>query len=61
MGTLDPQNNHVVRKIAIIDTTGYTPAQLENAYNTDYGAKGWRIIQVVALGGKNYVIAEKEE
>lgn len=61
MGTLDSNATVVKRKIAIIDTTGYTPAQLETAYNTNYGTKGWRIIQVVALGGKNYVIAEKEE
>lgn len=62
MGTLDqPTGTSVVRKIKIIDTTGYTPEQLETAYNTNYGAKGWRIIQIVALGSKNYVIAEKEE
>jgi hypothetical protein len=62
MGTLDnPTGTTVVRKIKLIDTTGYTPAQLETAYNTDYGAKGWRVIQVVALGAKTYVLAEKEE
>ena len=60
MGTLDQGNTNVVRKIKIIDTTGYTPAQLENVCNTNYGAKGWKIIQIVALGSKNYVLAEKE-
>ena len=48
------------RKIKFIDTTGYTIAQLEDAYNTNYGAKGWRIIQVVAIGENNYVVAERE-
>ena len=62
MGTLDnPTGTNVVRKIKLIDTTGYTPAQLEDAYNNNYGAKGWRIIQIVALGSKSYVLAEKEE
>ena len=61
MVTLDnPTGTTVVRKIKIIDTTGYTPAQLEAAYNTNYGAKGWRIIQIVPLGTKTYVIAERE-
>lgn len=62
MGTLDGSNaSETRRKIKIIDTTGYTPSQLETAYNTNYGAKGWRIIQVVTIGTKLYVIAEKEE
>ena len=61
MGTLDnPTGTNVVRKIKIIDTTGYTPAQLEDTYNTNYGAKGWRIIQVVTMGTKLYLICERE-
>ena len=62
MGTLDqPTGTNTVRKIKIIDTTGYTPAQHETVYNTNYGEKGWRIIQIVALGSKDYVLAEREE
>lgn len=61
MGTLDqPTGTNVVRKIKFIDTTGYTISQLENAYNTNYAAKGWRIIQAITIGSKNYVIAEQE-
>ena len=48
------------KEIKIVDLTGLTPAQIESAFNTNYGLKGWRIIQVVALGSKNYLIAEKE-
>ncbi len=62
MGTLDnPQGSSVSRKIKFVDVTAYTPAQLETAYNTNYGAKGWRIIQLVEVGNKRYIIAEKEE
>ena len=62
MGTLDaPTGSVVKRTIKIIDTTGYTIAQLETAYNTNYGSKGWRIVQVFAIGNKNYILAEKEE
>ena len=51
---------NVKREIKIVDLTGLTPAQIESSFNTNYGLNGWRIIQVVALGGKNYLIAEKE-
>jgi len=61
MGTLDQSTGTgVARKIKFVDVTGYTPAQLENAYNTNYGAKGWRIVQVIVIGNKNYIVAEKE-
>ena len=61
MGSLDkPQGTTVARKITLIDTTGYTPTQLEDAYNTNYGENGWRIIQIVQLSTKLYVLAEKE-
>jgi hypothetical protein len=62
MGSLDqPQGSVVKRKIAFVNVTGYTPTQIENAYNTNYGAKGWRIIQVLEVGSNRYVVAEKEE
>ena len=62
MGTLDqPTGTSVIRKIKFVDVTGYSAAQVENAYNNNYGTKGWRIIQVVEIGNKRYVIAEKEE
>ena len=61
MGTLDASSgSSVERKIKIIDLTGFTPAQIETAFNNDYGKKGWRIVQVVQLGNKDYLIAEKE-
>ena len=61
MGTLDSATGVTTkRRIKIIDTTGYTIQQLEDAYNNNYADKGWRIVQIVALGGKNYVLAEKE-
>ena len=60
MGTLDPTASSVKRRIKIIDTTGYTIQQLEDTYNNNYAEKGWRLIQIVALGNKNYVLAEKE-
>ena len=61
MGTLDGSTaSNVIRKIEIVDLTGKTPAQIETAFNTDYGLIGWRIVQIVALGGKNYLVAEKE-
>lgn len=61
MGSLDRNTGSIVqRKIAIVDVTGYTPAQLENAFNNNYGPKGWRIVQVVIITAKTYMIAEKE-
>ena len=61
MGTLDqPTGSTVSRQIKIIDLTGMTIEQIETQYNTNYGAKGWRIIQVFPIGNKNYILAEKE-
>ena len=59
MGTLDEAN--VKRKIAVVDLTGLTAAQIVSQYNSDYGQKGWRIVQVFPIGNKNYILAEKEE
>ncbi len=61
MGTLDSPAGNVKRKIKVVDVSGLSAAQIESAYNTNYGQKGWRIIQIVVLGGNPYVIAEKEE
>ena len=61
MGTLDTTGSEVKRKIKIIDLTGLSISQIENAYNNNYGQKGWRVIQFVVIGGKNYLIGEKEE
>jgi len=61
MGTLDnPTGSVVGRKIKFVDVSGYTPSQIENAYNDNYGTKGWRIIQVLEVGTKRYIVAEKE-
>lgn len=60
MGTLDKTSGSVKRQIKIVDLDGLTPAQIESSFNTNFGLKGWRIIQVVVLGGKNYLVAEKE-
>jgi hypothetical protein len=61
MGTLDkPQGTSVSRKIKFVDVSGYTPTQIENAYNDNYGTKGWRIIQVLEVGSSRYIVAEKE-
>ena len=61
MGTLDQSvGSSSQRQIKMIDTTGYTVSQFENAYNTNYGAKGWRIIQIVTIGNKTYILAERE-
>lgn len=48
------------RKIAVVDITGNTPTQIENAFNNNYGQKGWRIIQVIVISAKTYLIAERE-
>ena len=59
MGTIDVSN--VKRKIAVVDLTGLTAAQIVSQYNSNYGQNGWRVIQVFAIGNKNYLLAEKEE
>jgi len=61
MGSLDkPVGSDVKRKIKIVDASGQTAAQLENAYNTNYGQKGWRLIGFVTISSKIYIVAEKE-
>lgn len=60
MGTLDSHSTNVVRKIKIVDLSGMSIAQMENQFNTNYGLKGWRIVQIVTISSKNYLIAEKE-
>ena len=47
-------------KIKIVDVTGFTIAQLETAFNTSYGTKGWRFKQVIVIGAKTYMLFEKE-
>ena len=59
MGTIDVSN--VKRKIAVVDLTGLTAAQIVSQYNSNYGQNGWRVVQVFAIGNKNYLLAEKEE
>ena len=58
MGSLE---NNVSRKVKFVDVTGYTPTQIENKFNDDYGSKGWRLIQIYDKGTKTYIMAEREE
>jgi hypothetical protein len=61
MGTLDrPAGSVVKRQIKILNITGNTTTQMENAFNNTYGNKGWRIVQVVVVGANTYMIAERE-
>ena len=61
MGSLDQSDGSVVaRKIKIVDLTGMTISQIESSYNTNYGTKGWRIIQFFIVSNKNYILCEKE-
>ena len=61
MGTLDrTSGSEVKKKIAVLDITGNTPAQIEIAYTNNWGSKGWRVIQIVVISTKTYVIMEKE-
>ena len=61
MGTLDqPTGSTVKRQIEVVDLTGKTAAQIKSAFNDNYGAKGWRIVQIIVLGGAPYLIAERE-
>ena len=48
------------RQIKIADITGLTATQIETYFNNNYGDLGWRIIQVVTIGAKTYLLAEKE-
>jgi len=61
MGTLDQSTaTSVVKEIRIVDVTGKTPEQIENVYNSNYGKKGWRIIQIFEKGTKTYILCERE-
>lgn len=61
MASLDqPTGSTVKRQIAIVNVQGQTAAQIQSLYNTTYGPKGWRIIQVVLISNNLYVVAEKE-
>ena len=62
MGTLDGTlGSNVKRKIAVVDLSGLNATQIVDTYNSNYGQKGWRVIQVFPIGNKNYLLAEKEE
>jgi len=61
MGNLDNSIGSMVkRQIKTVDITGSTASQIETAFNTNYGQKGWRIVQIVVIGAKTYLLAEKE-
>lgn len=61
MGTLDQSTgSSVSRKIKIVDLSGMTISQIESAYNTNYGTKGWRIVQFFIVSNKNYILCERE-
>jgi hypothetical protein len=61
MGTLDKSTGSgVKRHIKTVDITGKTAAQIETEFNTNWGPKGWRIIQILVIGTKTYLLAEKE-
>ena len=61
MSSLDqPQGNLVKREIKIIDITGLSASQIENEFNSNWGGKGWRIVQVIVnLANKNWILAER--
>lgn len=61
MGSLDqPTGSNVKRQIKIVSVQGQTAAQIETAYNTNYGAKGWRMIGFVTVSNTLYIVAERE-
>ena len=61
MGSLDQSiGSGVKRKIKIVNITGNTPAQIETAFNNNWGNLGWRIVQIVVIGANTYIVAEKE-
>jgi len=61
MGTLDQSTGaQVKRQIKIVDLTGKNAEQIETAFNTNFGLKGWKIVQVIVLGETPYLIAERE-
>lgn len=59
--SLDQPSGSVVRRnIKIFDITGKTATQIEDSYNTDFGLKGWRIIQIIDIGTSRFIVAERE-
>jgi len=60
MGSLDGSAGNIKRKIKFVDVTGMNPTQLENAYNNNYGDKGWKLIQFIEFNSKLWAVAEKE-
>ena len=61
MGTLDQTSGaKVKREIEIVDLTGKNADQIKTAFNTNFGLKGWKIVQVIVLGETPYLIAERE-
>lgn len=54
------EGSGIKRQIKIVNITGNTVTQMENAFNNNYGNKGWRIVQVIVIGANTYLIAEKE-
>lgn len=61
MGSLDqPTGTAVKREINIFDVSGKTVPQIEAAYNNNYGQKGWRIISMLVLNSKPYIVCERE-
>ncbi len=51
---------NIQRKIHIEDVTGNTISDIINIYNNNYGNAGWRIIQIIELNSKTYIVSEKE-
>jgi hypothetical protein len=61
MGTMDqPTGSVTKRQIKVVDLSGLTISQIESTYNTNYGQKGWRIVQFFIVSNKNYILCEKE-
>ena len=60
MGSLDtPQGSTVKRKIHLENVTGLNPSQIENQYNNGPGLNGWRIIQIIEVGTRRFIVEEK--
>ncbi len=47
-------------RIKIVDITGNSAATIESVFNANWGSKRWRIVQIVVIGTKQYLIAEQE-
>jgi len=48
------------REIKLVNVDGMTPTEIEDAYNNGAGQEGWRIIQILTLGNKRTILAERE-